>query len=102
MPKQPPSTDPEPSVAKRYDGYFLLIPGFLAGINASVGMPSGTVVFGSFALTAAIAVLLDRLNPLGKDGPATGMAAYIGVAMGLAGMSIGYLLARFIDYVRAY
>lgn len=102
MSKKQPSTEPEPPVAKRYDGYFLLIPGFLAGVNASVGMPSGAVVFGSLALTAAISVMLDRHSPVGKDRPAAGRAAFGGLAFGMAGMSIGYLLARFIDYVRAY
>lgn len=87
---------------KRYDGLILLIPGLLVGIKVSGGTIGGPIIFGTLALLGAVAILLDRAKPMNGNASSFGGAAFIGIAIGLAAMSVGYLLAKVIDYVKTY
>ena len=86
----------------RYAAILIPLPGFFAGVHSSVGMPSGGVVFGAFAVSGVIAVLLDRITPSGDEGHSSPMAAFLGVGASLAGLAIGFGLGNFVDYIRAF
>lgn len=87
---------------KMLNGVVLLIPGLLAGINARAGIPSGPLLFGTLALSGGIAVILNHIKPFAEIPTSIAGAAYVGVAIGLAGLSLGFILARAVDYVRTF
>ncbi len=87
---------------KIFNGVVLLISRLLAGINASAGIPSGPLVFGTLAFSGVIAVILNNIKPFAEVPTSIAGVAYLGVAIGLAGLSLGFVLARAVDYVRSF
>ena len=80
----------------------MFLPSFLAGIHSSTGDANGGFVLGALAIAIGYAFYLDRADTAKDDRTGLLGAVMVGGGIGLAGMTIGLGLGKFVDYVQTF